>query len=55
MNRSSICRQITTVAQFQQKYGKEILALYGLKYGSGNVGNTTKKIESNYWRKVILK
>jgi hypothetical protein len=32
----------TAVAQFQQKYAKEILAPFGLKYGSGNVGNATK-------------
>jgi len=30
------------VIKFQQKYASEILAPYGLRYGSGNVGNSTK-------------
>jgi|GEM_PF-5506922 len=30
------------VIKFQQKYASEILAPYGLRYGSGNVGNATK-------------
>jgi len=30
------------VKQFQQKYAQEILAPFGLHYGSGNVGNATK-------------
>ncbi|MFA6376547.1 MAG: BNR-4 repeat-containing protein [Candidatus Paceibacterota bacterium] len=35
------------VIKFQQKYAQEILALYGLRFGSGNVGNATmKKINS---------
>lgn len=33
----------TAVAQFQQKYASEILAPYGLRYGSGNAGNATIK------------
>ena len=37
----------TAVAQFQQKYAKEILAPYHLTRGSGNVGNATRgKINS---------
>ena len=32
----------TAVKQFQEKYASEILAPYGLKYGSGNVGSSTK-------------
>jgi hypothetical protein len=32
----------TAVALFQQKYAGEILAPFGLKYGSGNVGNSTR-------------
>jgi hypothetical protein len=33
----------TAVAQFQQKYASEILALYHLTRGSGNVGNATRE------------
>lgn len=32
------------VAQFQQKYASEILAPYGMKNGSGNVGNSTRRM-----------
>jgi|GEM_PF-3705130 len=32
-----------SVKLFQQKYAKEILTPYGLRYGSGNVGNATMK------------